>query len=170
MCQLNPVEPLSKPGLPGRREPGTPARFIPRQYPHSRRCAADSAYSAQMARALVRYRRLHQKRIIDQTSAVTPPTSNHSDWPVCDDHEPSWQAGCPASRQFTTNPKPCDSSLGKGFQKVPQHLVTLFSQNGFRVKLHPLDRQCLVPHAHDLAIFRPSGDLQAIRQAFTLNH
>ena len=46
----------------------------------------------------------------------------------------------------------------------------MLGQDGFRVKLHALDRQGFVAHAHDFAVFCPGGDFQAIRQAFALDH
>jgi hypothetical protein len=50
------------------------------------------------------------------------------------------------------------AALSVGGQEVAQHGVTMLGQDGFRVKLHALDRQGFVAHAHDFAVFCPGGD------------
>ena len=42
--------------------------------------------------------------------------------------------------------------------------MSVFGQEGFRVELYPLNGIFLMAHAHNLAVFRPSRDFQAIRQ------
>src|SRR3954462_11727673 len=42
-------------------------------------------------------------------------------------------------------------------------------EDRLRVELHALDGQLLVPEAHDLALGRPGGDLQAVREALSLD-
>src|SRR5579859_606390 len=49
-------------------------------------------------------------------------------------------------------------------QEIPQQRVPLLAQDRFRVELHALDRKRAMAHAHDLAVLRLRGHLEAIRQ------
>src|SRR5947209_8352896 len=53
---------------------------------------------------------------------------------------------------------------------MPEQVVTFFSQNRFRMELYAFYRKRLVAHAHDLAVFAPRGNLQALRKAVLFNH
>src|SRR6185503_13847948 len=55
-------------------------------------------------------------------------------------------------------------------QEIVQQLPSLFRQYGFRMELHALDRQGLVPHAHDGPVVGPCGDLQHFRQRVFFDH
>lgn len=46
----------------------------------------------------------------------------------------------------------------------------MLAGDAFRVELHALDRQGAMAQAHDGAILQPGGDLEAIGQAFALDH
>ena len=50
------------------------------------------------------------------------------------------------------------------FQKVLHNGCSLRCQDGFRMKLHAVDRHGLMPHSHDLSSFVAGDDLEAIRQ------
>src|SRR5688500_9068617 len=47
--------------------------------------------------------------------------------------------------------------------------MAVFAENGFGVELHAFNGQSFVAHAHDLAIFRPRGNFQSIRQTLAFN-
>src|SRR5690606_32995337 len=49
-------------------------------------------------------------------------------------------------------------------QEVAQHGVAVFAQYRLRVKLYSVHGQRFVTHAHDVAVGRGSGDLQAVGQ------
>src|SRR5687768_4452931 len=66
-------------------------------------------------------------------------------------------------------PMPAKVPINLLVQKIFQQLVAVLGQNGFRVKLNPLDGQGLMAHAHDFPIFAPCRDFQALRQGFTLD-
>ena len=50
------------------------------------------------------------------------------------------------------------------FQKVLHNGCSLRCQDGFRMKLHAVDRHGLMPHSHDLSSFVTGDDLEALRQ------
>ena len=54
-------------------------------------------------------------------------------------------------------------------KKVIQHVVAMFGENRFGVELHAFKRQRFMPHSHDLAVVRPGGDFQTVRQRFALD-
>ena len=56
-----------------------------------------------------------------------------------------------------------------GVKKVFQHGVTMLGQDGFGMKLHTLNIQLSVTHAHDFTIVSPRGDLQTRRTRRALN-
>lgn len=49
-------------------------------------------------------------------------------------------------------------------QEVFHNRCSLRCQNGFRMKLHAVNRHGLMPHSHDLASFVTGNDLEALRQ------
>ena len=55
------------------------------------------------------------------------------------------------------------------FEKVTQHRVTMFTQNGFGVKLYAIDGQCFVAHAHNFTIRGLGGDFQTVRNRSALD-
>jgi hypothetical protein len=67
---------------------------------------------------------------------------------------------------FTNNP----FKLSLQLEKILQNLPPALRENALRMKLHAPDGQFLVLHAHDFAFLGLSGDLQAIRNRFALDH
>src|SRR5258707_1516662 len=51
--------------------------------------------------------------------------------------------------------------------EILQHFVPVFSEKGFGMELHALDRQAAVAHAHDFAVLGFGGGRQAFRHRFT---
>ena len=55
-------------------------------------------------------------------------------------------------------------------EKIGEQIMTPIGENGLRVKLHALDGQALVPHAHDFPVVCPRGYFEAVGHAFALDH
>ena len=50
-------------------------------------------------------------------------------------------------------------------QEIGEQIVAVLGQDRLRMELHAFHRQRPVPHAHDLAIVGPGGDLETVRAA-----
>src|SRR5918997_75964 len=60
-------------------------------------------------------------------------------------------------------------SKGLKLQEVLQEALAASREDAFRVELDPLDRQFLVPDAHDHTVLRPAGHHQALRHGLRLD-
>src|SRR6185312_672580 len=61
------------------------------------------------------------------------------------------------------------NGLGSQIQEVSQQCVAVFAQHGFGVELHAVDREGLVGHPHDLAVWCFRGDSEAVREGCALD-
>src|SRR5690242_14127285 len=55
-------------------------------------------------------------------------------------------------------------------QKILEDLTAALGENALGMELHSPNRKLPMLHAHDFALLSFSGDLEAFRQGFPLNH
>ena len=56
----------------------------------------------------------------------------------------------------------CLAISGPAVQEGLQHGMAMFAFDGFEVELHALNAEFAVAQAHDLAVFRPGRNLEAV--------